>query len=228
MDGQGRAAPHPAGCARHQRKARHRRHARRRADAGAGSRASACPLDARLRGARGDERAARRPLHQPDQPEPPRGQGLHLRAFRRSRSGRTPGPFFVGAGVRTDATAPSVTEIYNEIRKMKDVEVTMDELRSAGQPRPLDARPLRDDRAGRGQLLRRCSSTTSGSTTTRSTSSGSAQSTRPRADRRPQAPRARADAGRRRRRSPEDRSGPDEAESRAGEVRDGEGNVVKP
>ena len=38
------------------------------------------------------------------------------------------GPFYAGAGVRTDATAPSVTEIYNEIRKMKDVEVTMDEL----------------------------------------------------------------------------------------------------
>ena len=38
------------------------------------------------------------------------------------------GPFFVGAGVRTDATAPAVTEIYNEIRKMKDVEVSMDEL----------------------------------------------------------------------------------------------------
>jgi zinc protease len=38
------------------------------------------------------------------------------------------GPFFAGGGVRTDATAPSVTEIYNEIRKMKDVEVTMDEL----------------------------------------------------------------------------------------------------
>ena len=38
------------------------------------------------------------------------------------------GPFYVGAGVRTDATAPSVTEIYNEIRKMKDVEVTLDEL----------------------------------------------------------------------------------------------------
>jgi zinc protease len=38
------------------------------------------------------------------------------------------GPFYAGAGVRTDATAPSVTEIYNEIRKMKDVEVTLDEL----------------------------------------------------------------------------------------------------
>jgi zinc protease len=38
------------------------------------------------------------------------------------------GPFFVGAGVRTDATAPAVTEIYNEIRKMRDVEVSMDEL----------------------------------------------------------------------------------------------------
>ena len=38
------------------------------------------------------------------------------------------GPFYVSAGVRTDATAPAVTEIYNEIRKMKDVEVTMDEL----------------------------------------------------------------------------------------------------
>jgi zinc protease len=38
------------------------------------------------------------------------------------------GPFYVGAGVRTDATAPSVTEIYNEIKKMKDAQVTMEEL----------------------------------------------------------------------------------------------------
>ena len=38
------------------------------------------------------------------------------------------GPFYVGAGVRSDATAPSVTEIYNEIKKMKDVQVTMEEL----------------------------------------------------------------------------------------------------
>ncbi|MCA1584720.1 MAG: insulinase family protein, partial [Acidobacteria bacterium] len=41
---------------------------------------------------------------------------------------REPGPFFVGAGVRTDATAPAVTEIFNEIRKMKDTEVSAGEL----------------------------------------------------------------------------------------------------
>jgi zinc protease len=41
---------------------------------------------------------------------------------------REPGPFFVSAGIRTDATAPAVTEIFNEIRKMKDVQVSADEL----------------------------------------------------------------------------------------------------
>ena len=46
--------------ARHQRKARHRRHAGRRADAGEGREHRRAEVHARLRGARGDERAARR------------------------------------------------------------------------------------------------------------------------------------------------------------------------
>ena len=41
---------------------------------------------------------------------------------------KEPGPFLMGAGVRTDATAPSVTEMFNEIRRMKDADVTVDEL----------------------------------------------------------------------------------------------------
>ena len=41
---------------------------------------------------------------------------------------REPGPFFVSAGIRTDVTAPAVTEIFNEIRKMKDTQVSAEEL----------------------------------------------------------------------------------------------------
>ena len=55
-------------------------------------------------------------------------KGYTYGAFSAFAFRREPGPFFVGAGVRTDATAPAVTEIYNEIRKMKDVQVSADEL----------------------------------------------------------------------------------------------------
>ena len=41
---------------------------------------------------------------------------------------RNPGPFFVAAGVRTDATAPAVKEMLNEIRKMKEAPVSAEEL----------------------------------------------------------------------------------------------------
>jgi zinc protease len=55
-------------------------------------------------------------------------KGYTYGAFSTFATRHEPGPFFVGAGVRTDATAPAVTEIYNEIRKMKDTEVSLDEL----------------------------------------------------------------------------------------------------
>jgi zinc protease len=55
-------------------------------------------------------------------------KGYTYGAFSTFAARREPGPFFVGAGIRTDATAPAVTEIFKEIQKMKDVEVTRDEL----------------------------------------------------------------------------------------------------
>ena len=45
-------------------------------------------------------------------------------AFRRSA-----GPFVTGAGVRTDVTAPAVTEILKEVRGMADKPMSADELR---------------------------------------------------------------------------------------------------
>ena len=41
---------------------------------------------------------------------------------------RMPGPFFVSSGIRTDVTAPAVTEILKELRKLRDTGVTEDEL----------------------------------------------------------------------------------------------------
>ena len=55
-------------------------------------------------------------------------KGYTYGAFSTFSMRREPGPFFVGAGVRVDATAPAVTEIFNEVRKMKDVQVSADEL----------------------------------------------------------------------------------------------------
>jgi zinc protease len=41
---------------------------------------------------------------------------------------RAPGPFFAGADVRTDVTAPATTEILNELRRMRDTPMTPAEL----------------------------------------------------------------------------------------------------
>jgi zinc protease len=41
---------------------------------------------------------------------------------------RGPGPFMVGTSVRTDVTAPAVREILGEIKRMRDSEVTPEEL----------------------------------------------------------------------------------------------------
>ena len=43
--------------------------------------------------------------------------------FRRAR-----GPFFAGGGIRTDATAPAVKEVFNEFNRMRDTQLTPDEL----------------------------------------------------------------------------------------------------
>src|SRR5216683_2468216 len=44
---------------------------------------------------------------------------------------RSPGPFIVFSDVRTDATAPAATEIFNELRRMRETQMSADELRLA-------------------------------------------------------------------------------------------------
>jgi zinc protease len=44
---------------------------------------------------------------------------------------RGPGPFLVGTSVRTDATAPAVTEIFREIDRMRESEIAPEELVTA-------------------------------------------------------------------------------------------------
>ncbi len=44
---------------------------------------------------------------------------------------RAPGPFLVGSGVRTDVTAPAVTEIYKEIKRIRDEPMSNEELAMA-------------------------------------------------------------------------------------------------
>jgi len=44
---------------------------------------------------------------------------------------RSAGPFIVGSGVRTDATAPAVGEIFKEIRRMRESPMTPEELAMA-------------------------------------------------------------------------------------------------
>ena len=72
-------------------------------------------------------------------------------AFRRSA-----GPFVTGAGVRTDVTAPAVTEILKEVRGMADKPMSADELPAVeGCSRAFAARRLRDELQRRRQLLER-------------------------------------------------------------------------
>jgi zinc protease len=44
---------------------------------------------------------------------------------------RSPGPFIVFSDVRTDVTAPATTEIFNELRRMRETQMSADELRLA-------------------------------------------------------------------------------------------------
>jgi zinc protease len=55
-------------------------------------------------------------------------KGYTYGAFSTFAARREPGPYFMSAGIRTDATAPAVTEMFNEIRKMTDAPVTNEEL----------------------------------------------------------------------------------------------------
>ncbi|HKW64636.1 MAG TPA: pitrilysin family protein, partial [Candidatus Acidoferrum sp.] len=42
---------------------------------------------------------------------------------------RQPGPFLAYSAVRTDVTAPAVTEIFNELRRMRDTQMTPEEMK---------------------------------------------------------------------------------------------------
>jgi zinc protease len=42
---------------------------------------------------------------------------------------RQPGPFLAYSAVRTDVTAPATTEIFNELRKMRDTQMTPEEMK---------------------------------------------------------------------------------------------------
>jgi zinc protease len=55
-------------------------------------------------------------------------KGYTYGAFSTFAFRREAGPFYVGAAIRSDASAPAVTEILSEIRRMKDTEITVDEL----------------------------------------------------------------------------------------------------
>ena len=80
-----------------------RRQAGRRAVGPGGRPGRRPPEHARLLPADGDERGPRRPVLEPDQPEPPRGQGLHLRRpTRTSPSAWAPARSRPAASVQTD------------------------------------------------------------------------------------------------------------------------------
>ena len=69
---------------------------------------------------------------EPDQPEPSRGQGLHLRRILRASASTGPrGPFIVTSAVRTDVTAPALTEVFKELRAMAQQPIPDAELSQA-------------------------------------------------------------------------------------------------
>jgi zinc protease len=42
---------------------------------------------------------------------------------------REPGPFVAYSDVRTDVTAPATTELFNELKKMRDTQMTAEEMK---------------------------------------------------------------------------------------------------
>lgn len=57
--------------------------------------------------------------------------GYTYGAFSSFQFRRGVGPFLSGGGIRTDATAPAAQELYKEIRKIRESELTADELAKA-------------------------------------------------------------------------------------------------
>jgi len=54
--------------------------------------------------------------------------GYTYGAFSRFVYRRQPGPFYIGSGIRTDVTAPAVSEIMKELKKLAEKGITQDEL----------------------------------------------------------------------------------------------------
>jgi zinc protease len=54
--------------------------------------------------------------------------GYTYGAFSRFVYRRRPGPFFIGSGIRTDVTAPAVSEIMKELKRLSVDPITQDEL----------------------------------------------------------------------------------------------------
>jgi len=47
---------------------------------------------------------------------------------------RSPGPFIVFSDVRTDVTAPATSEVFNELKRMRDTQMTPTELLLSKDP----------------------------------------------------------------------------------------------
>jgi zinc protease len=58
-------------------------------------------------------------------------KGYSYGVFSQFRYDRTPGPFVIAGSVRTDVTAPSVAEIFKEVRAMRERAMPADELAGA-------------------------------------------------------------------------------------------------
>jgi zinc protease len=54
--------------------------------------------------------------------------GYTYGAFSRFVYRRQPGPFYIGSGIRTDVTAPAVSEIMKELKKLTEKGITPSEL----------------------------------------------------------------------------------------------------
>src|SRR5262245_6763646 len=69
---------------------------------------------------------------------------------------RSAGPFIVASGVRTDVTAPAISEIFKEIRRLRDTAMTAEELPRAKDspipPLPSDFQTSGDDTASTANL----------------------------------------------------------------------------
>ena len=186
-------------------------------------------LVARLPAAAGDEHGARRPLLEPHQHEPARGARLHLRrAARSSRSAAAPGPFQVAGGVRTDVTAPAVTEVFKEIRGMAEKPMTADELQQAKDSlaNSLPGR-VRDERQRRQQLLERVHLRPRARLLLALRRAGERRHRRAGARRGPEVPRAGQAGGGRGRRPGQDRARAAKLKLGPVEIRDADGKPVE-